>query len=324
MRGKQKLGITCSLATVLSLGLTMNASATIITDQLYNTGLNATGDALPANGGVDANWSVSPGSNAVTYKHRLYAANSTTSMWISSNSSGGNETTSSAEYLFSTSFDLSGYDPVSAQITGLWGVDNYATIFLNNNATGVSGTVNSLVDNSGTSTGANVTWTTFNTWDLQNGDSNGTDQDMMSGYLDNFNVGGPQTLTISGIQPNKGYDIYVYFNREQETYTGITASDGTNTNTYYARDNGSNYATNGYMISSDDNIGDGWTDANVFQFTGYTGSTLDFSAPGDPGAPGAWKVYVQGIQLVVTVPEPSSTALLGLGGVALMLRRRRK
>ena len=138
MRGKQKLGITCSLATVLSLGLTMNASATIITDQLYNTGLNATGDALPANGGVDANWSVSPGSNAVTYKHRLYAANSTTSMWISSNSSGGNETTSSAEYLFSTSFDLSGYDPVSAQITGLWGVDNYATIFLNNNATGVS------------------------------------------------------------------------------------------------------------------------------------------------------------------------------------------
>ena len=213
--------------------------------------------------------------------------------------------------------------PPGPDVTGTAGyvpADNW------NNATGVSGTVNSLVDDSGASTSSSVTWTTFNLWDLQNGDGNGTDQDMMSGYLDNFNVNGPQTLTISGIQPNKGYDIYVYFNREQETYSGITASDGTNTNTYYARDNGLSYATNGYMISSDDNIGDGWTDANVFQFTGYTGSTLDFSDPGDPGspaAPGGWKVYVQGIQLVVTVPEPSSTALLGLGGLALMLRRKR-
>jgi|GEM_PF-1515776 len=213
--------------------------------------------------------------------------------------------------------------PTGTDVTGTAGyvaADNW------NNATGVAGTVNSLMDDSGASTSSSVTWTTWNLWDLANGDGNGTDEDMMSGYLDNFSVGS-QTLTISGIQPNKGYDIYVYFNREQETYTGITASDGTNTNTYYARDNGIDYATNGYMISSDDNIGDGWTDANVFQFTGYTGSTLDFSDPGDPGspaAPGGWKVYVQGIQLVVTVPEPSSTALLGLGGVALMLRRSRK
>ena len=29
------------------------------------------------------------------------------------------------------------------------------------------------------------------------------------------------------------------------------------------------------------------------------------------------------IQLTMTVPEPSSTALLGLGGIALMLRRKR-
>jgi hypothetical protein len=195
-----------------------------------------------------------------------------------------------------------------------------------NNATGTTGAVFNLIDSTGTTTITDVTWTTNNLWDLANGDGSGGDQDMMSGYLDNFNVNGPQTLTISGIQPNKGYDVYVYFNRGQETYTGITASDGINTNTYYARDNGSNYTTNGYMISSDDNIGDGWTDANVFEFTGYTGSTLDFSDPGNPGipaAPGGWKVYVQGIQLVVTVPEPSSTALLGLGGLALMLRRKR-
>ncbi len=192
-----------------------------------------------------------------------------------------------------------------------------------NNGTGASGTVSNLIDSTATSTTADISWQTFNTWDLANGDGNGGDQDMMSGYLDNFSVGS-QAITISDLQPNKGYDVYVYFNRGNATYSGLSATDGISNNTYYGFDNGSSYATNGYLISSDDNIGDGWTTANVFLYEDYTGSTLTITDPGNPGAPGDWKSYVQGIQIVMTVPEPSSTALLGLGGVALMLRRRRK
>lgn len=193
-----------------------------------------------------------------------------------------------------------------------------------NNYTGASGSASNLLDSTGSATTADISWEVFNTWDLQNGDGNGGDQDMMSGYLDNFGAGGASNhITISGLQPNKGYDVYVYFNRGTATYSGLNATDGTNNNTYYGFDNGSSYATNGYLLSSDDNIGDGWTTANVFLFEDYTGSTLDLDNPANPGAPGEWKTYVQGIQIVMTVPEPSSTALLGLGGLALALRRRR-
>ena len=192
-----------------------------------------------------------------------------------------------------------------------------------NNGTGASGTVSNLIDSTGTTTSTDVTWTTNNLWDLANGNGSGGDQDMMSGYLDNFDVGS-HAITISGLQPNKGYDVYVYFNRGNATYSGLSATDGISNNTYYGFDNGSSYATNGYLLSSDDNIGDGWTTANVFLYEDYTGSTLTITDPANPGAPGTWKSYVQGIQIVMTVPEPSSTALLGLGGVALMLRRRRK
>ena len=192
-----------------------------------------------------------------------------------------------------------------------------------NNATGTTGAVSNLISSTGTATSTDVTWTTNNLWDLANGDGNGGDQDMMSGYLDNFDVNGPHAITISGLQPNKGYDIYVYFNRADPTYTGLSATDGISNNTYYGFDNGSSYATNGYLLSSDDNIADGWTTANVFLFEDYTGSTLTITDPANPSAPGTWKVYVQGIQIVMTVPEPSSTALLGLGLSTLLLRRRR-
>ena len=65
-------------------------------------------------------------------------ANDSDSQWVSSNINGGNETTSSTDYVFSTTFDLTGYDATTAMITGSWGVDNYASIFLNGNDTGVS------------------------------------------------------------------------------------------------------------------------------------------------------------------------------------------
>jgi len=45
-------------------------------------------------------------------------------------------------------------------------------------------------------------------------------------------------------------------------------------------------------------------------------------ALGDNSSSNSKASFIQGIQLT-TVPEPSSAALLGLGGLALILRRRK-
>ncbi len=76
------------------------ANVAVITDQLYNTGLDGSGSLVAA--------------------------------------SGGDETSSSTDYVFTTTFDLTGYDAATAEIMGSWGVDNYASIFLNGNDTSVS------------------------------------------------------------------------------------------------------------------------------------------------------------------------------------------
>lgn len=126
-----------SLAVTLFLGIHSSANAGLIADQLYNTGLDVSGNALSMTGGIDANWLVD-GQAAVTYKHPAYAANDSDSLWISVNQNGGNETTRAQTYTYSTTFDLTGYDVLTASINGLWGADNYGSIYLNGVDTGNS------------------------------------------------------------------------------------------------------------------------------------------------------------------------------------------
>jgi hypothetical protein len=124
-----------SLSIILLCGISSFSHADIIVNQLYNTGLDNIGAATPATGGIDSHWMVD-GQSAVSYKHPAYAANDFDSLWVSVNQHGGNETTSATTYTYSTTFDLTGYDSSSASISGLWGADNYGTIFLNGHDTG--------------------------------------------------------------------------------------------------------------------------------------------------------------------------------------------
>ena len=60
----------------------------------------------------------------------------------------------------------------------------------------------------------------------------------------------------------------------------------------------------------------------TYQFAGQSGGTQNTAVPGQVSFTGA--ANVQAITFDGTVvPEPSSTALLGLGGLALILRRRK-
>jgi hypothetical protein len=104
---------------------------------LFNTGVNAAGLALGNNNGdSDPHYIIydtsSPGfpegSQAMTFYRGEYVANDADSKWISLTANG---TPTNNQTLYRTTFDLTGFDPATAQLTGLWGVDNYGYIYLN-------------------------------------------------------------------------------------------------------------------------------------------------------------------------------------------------
>jgi len=118
------------ISAALLAATCMTVNAGVITGELYNTGLNASGTLLASdNGSTDGNWSVDD-ADAVTYKNSAYLGNDADSKWISIANSNG---TTTRDVTFTTTFDLSGYDASTAAIAGSWGVDNWATVYLNGN-----------------------------------------------------------------------------------------------------------------------------------------------------------------------------------------------
>lgn len=139
--------VAASLALTLSVpafAMALPATETVAISGLFNTGVDANGNALAGGDGVaDSHYtvfsstipSVVTGVDAVTYKHPSYVANDATSRWISHSASGfpGSGTTT-----FRTTFDLTGLDASTAQISGFNAVDNAGSIVLNGVATGIS------------------------------------------------------------------------------------------------------------------------------------------------------------------------------------------
>ena len=70
-------------------------------------------------------------------------------------------------------------------------------------------------------------------------------------------------------------------------------------------------------LSENDSTSISWTSQNF----GFETLRLD---PDPPGGTNIWDEWTMGVsQTWTSVPEPSSAALLGLGGISLLLRRRR-
>ncbi len=117
------------------------ADAVILTD-LYNTGVDAAHVALAGGDGVvDSHYTVSasglaginPGDATYTYYNGAYVPEGATSRWISYS---GTPFIGAGAFSVTTTFDLTGYDPTTAAVSGLWGVDNDGEIFLNGVSTG--------------------------------------------------------------------------------------------------------------------------------------------------------------------------------------------
>ena len=130
-----------AIASAITLAVTPASAFAQNIGGLFNTGTDSSNNALPGGDGVtDPHYliasSTSPGfagGQAVTFTHPAYALNDANSRWISISSTGtpGSNTT-----LYRLTFDLTGFDPFTAVITGDWGVDNDGSILLNGVATG--------------------------------------------------------------------------------------------------------------------------------------------------------------------------------------------
>lgn len=117
-----------------------------------STGLNASGNVITTGGASDANWTVTkdptysptgipqtvfPGN--VGYflgggGNPPWVANDSNSDWITRNANSTNN--GPAPYTFTRTFDLTGYDPATAALTGGWAIDDSGTLALNGHSLG--------------------------------------------------------------------------------------------------------------------------------------------------------------------------------------------
>jgi hypothetical protein len=135
------LRTSAGLIALAALAVAAGSSEAATITGLFNTGTDTSNVALVGGDGlVDSHYSILSstsagfaGGQAVTYFNTSYVANDADSRWISISADGnpGHNTT-----VYRTTFNLSGFNAGTAQLTGLWASDNNASILLNGAATG--------------------------------------------------------------------------------------------------------------------------------------------------------------------------------------------
>lgn len=157
--------------------------------------------------------------------------------------------------------------------------------------------------------GATVTWASKNTWGDGSPASAG-DESVYGGYLDDGvkTGGGGATFTVSGLTALFGsgpYTITVYsFSDDTTNPMGtLTLNGGASTAITGSPSTGTLTGTYG-----------------ITTFTGVTGDSFTILGAVSSGTAPQNRSTISGFSVI---PEPSSAALLGLGGLALVLRRRK-
>lgn len=128
-----KLKYVIAGALLAFLASSSGASAAIITG-LYTTGVDNANVVLPG-GAIDPHYTVLENGNAnavvMSILPSTYVPNNSTSKWVWQAANGQ---PTNVTRTFRTTFDLTGYDPSTAVITGLWGTDNAGDDILINGA----------------------------------------------------------------------------------------------------------------------------------------------------------------------------------------------
>ena len=119
-----------------SLFLAGPSTAAALPFSIFGTGLDGAGNPLPG-GAADPHYTVlgNP-ARVLTSLPGTYFPNNPSSQWIWENANGQ---PTGVTRTFRTTFDLTGFDPGSALINGLWGTDNIGVdILINGVSTGIA------------------------------------------------------------------------------------------------------------------------------------------------------------------------------------------
>jgi hypothetical protein len=145
-------------AAVLAISSMVSAHADTITG-LVNTGTGASGTA-------DTNYVLNGNTTGYVTQNNVWPigpwlANSATSKWITptQNQAQSFDATANGTYIWTLSFDLSGYNPATASFSGRFAADNSATVSLNGTQIGTSagfGSFSSFAASSGFVSGLNT------------------------------------------------------------------------------------------------------------------------------------------------------------------------
>ena len=172
-----------------------------------------------------------------------------------------------------------------------------------NNATGASSASPlRLVDGSGATTNASVSWTSDNVWNTAVPDAAGNNR-MMRGYLDNAN-GNPSTVTVSGL-PGGTYNIYIYADGDNGTSsrTGIYKISGpgmTTVSTSLTDAPNANFS--GTFVQGTNSSGNFILFNSIRVASGFTLTASPGTSSAAPRAP------VNAIQIIpLSVPNPDFT-----------------
>lgn len=215
-----------------------------------------------------------------------------------------------AQSIISWNENNGGTIPTPSGVAGVVSAANW-----NNSINGMA-----LIDNSGAASGVSFSISgTWGAWGIAGGPTQDADSTynkyLLDGYANTSSGIGPEVFTISGISYSS-YNLYVYISSDTASRTGSIA-DGNSGITYDFSTIGQPAISgaNALLTQTTDTIGGNPT-ADYAVFSGLTGSsdTLTLNIANGGG--------IAGFQ-IVAVPEPGSMMLAGLGGLALLVRKRR-
>jgi regulation of enolase protein 1 (concanavalin A-like superfamily) len=174
-----------------------------------------------------------------------------------------------------------------------------------NNAASNSGSLNSLVDDSGKATGASITWNGGNTWSLNIAPTSPNNK-LMKGYLDTATS---STVSVSRLPDDivaAGYDVIVYCDGENSASGGggtRHAEYKIGSTTLNAADTDGEDFSGTFKVTGDDEGG------NYIRFTGLKDNQFTLTATAGTNDKGATRrAAINGIQ-IVSPGTPKGVAL---------------